>query len=140
MKSLYCRLILNDMYFKNIYIETHFVKVSSWPRSYGSWNYNYLCNQCLSPLMLWVRISISARCKTLCDKDCQYLATGPWFSPGPPVSSTNKTDCHDITEILLALNTIKQTNKQTKLFLHFLLLLITPRLGEIKLCTKVYAK
>jgi hypothetical protein len=24
-----------------------------------------------------------------------------WFSPGTPVSSTNKTDCHDITEILL---------------------------------------
>jgi len=39
---------------------------------------------------------------------------GWWFSPGPPVSSTNKTDCHDITEILfkakVALNTIKQTN------------------------------
>ena len=34
-----------------------------------------------------------------------------FLSPGPPVSSTNKTDCHDITEILLkvALNTIKQT-------------------------------
>jgi hypothetical protein len=34
---------------------------------------------------------------------------GQWFSPGPPVSSTNKTDRHDITEILLkvALNTIK---------------------------------
>jgi hypothetical protein len=34
------------------------------------------------------------------------------FSPGPLVSSTNKTDHHDITEILLkmALNTIKQTN------------------------------
>jgi hypothetical protein len=33
-----------------------------------------------------------------------------------PVSSTNKTDRHDITEILLkvALNTIKQTDKQTK--------------------------
>jgi hypothetical protein len=30
------------------------------------------------------------------------------FFPGPPVSSTNKTDRHDITEILLkvALNTI----------------------------------
>jgi hypothetical protein len=40
-----------------------------------------------------------------------------WFSPGPPVSSTNKTDRHDITEILLkmALNIITQTNKQTKL-------------------------
>jgi hypothetical protein len=38
---------------------------------------------------------------------------GQWFSPGPPVSSTNKTDHHDITEILLkvALNTIKQTNQ-----------------------------
>jgi hypothetical protein len=35
-------------------------------------------------------------------------------SPGPPVSSNNKTDRHDVTEILLqvALNTIKQTNKQ----------------------------
>jgi hypothetical protein len=31
-----------------------------------------------------------------------------WFSPGSPVSSTNKTDRHDITEILLkvTLNTI----------------------------------
>jgi len=34
--------------------------------------------------------------------------TGWWFSPGTPVSSTNKTDCHNITEILLkvGLNTI----------------------------------
>ena len=39
--------------------------------------------------------------------------TGQWFSPGPSVSSTNKTDRHDIIEILLkvALNTIKQTTK-----------------------------
>ena len=36
-----------------------------------------------------------------------------WFSQGHPVSSTNKTDHHDITEILLkvALSTIKQTNQ-----------------------------
>jgi len=42
-----------------------------------------------------------------------YIATGRWFSPGTLVSSTNKTDRHDITEILLkvVLNTIKQTNK-----------------------------
>ena len=34
-----------------------------------------------------------------------------WFSPGTPVSSTNKTDRHNITEILLkvALNTITLT-------------------------------
>jgi hypothetical protein len=46
--------------------------------------------------------------KTLCDKVCQRLATGRWFSSGTPVSSCNKTDLHDITEILLkvALNTI----------------------------------
>ena len=38
---------------------------------------------------------------TSCDKVCQWLATGLWFSPVTPVSSTNKTDLHDITEILL---------------------------------------
>ena len=39
---------------------------------------------------------------------CQWLVADRWFSPGTPVSSTNKTDRHDITEILLkvALNTI----------------------------------
>jgi hypothetical protein len=49
-----------------------------WLLSYGSWIYNYLCNQCLSLLM--------------------------------SRSSTNKTDCHNITEILLkvSLNIIKQ--------------------------------
>jgi len=62
--------------------------------------------------MLRVRISIRAICPKLCDKISQRLATGRWFSPGPPVSS-NKTDHHNITEILLkvALNTIKPTNK-----------------------------
>ena len=34
-------------------------------------------------------------------KVCLWLATGLWFSPGTPVSSTNKTGRHDITEILL---------------------------------------
>ena len=45
---------------------------------------------------------------TLCYKVCQWLVTGRWFSP---VSSTNKTDRHDIAEILLnvVLNTITLT-------------------------------
>ena len=47
--------------------------------------YNYLCNQCLRRGVLDT---------TLCDK----VAAGLWFSPGTPVSSTNKTDYHDITE------------------------------------------
>jgi hypothetical protein len=32
---------------------------------------------------------------------CRSLATGLWFSLGSPVSSTNKTDRYDITELLL---------------------------------------
>ena len=35
---------------------------------------------------------------TFCDKVCQLLAASRWFSPGTPVSSTNKTDRRDITE------------------------------------------
>jgi hypothetical protein len=59
--------------------------------------------QCLSPLKLWVRIlqRQGVLDTTLCDKVCQWLATGSWFSLGTLVSSTNKTDLHDITEILL---------------------------------------
>ena len=65
----------------------------------------------LSPLMLRIRISITARCTALCDKVYQWLATGRQFSPGLPGSSANKTDLHDIAEIVLkvALNTNKQT-------------------------------
>ena len=75
----------------------------SWPWSYGSWIYNYLCNKCISPPILWVWIPFRRGVldTTLCDKVCQWLATNRWFSRGTPVSSTNKTDCHDITEILL---------------------------------------
>jgi hypothetical protein len=49
---------------------------------------------------------------TLCDKVCQWLATGRWFFLGTPVSSSNKTDCYDITEILLkvTLSTITLTH------------------------------
>jgi hypothetical protein len=51
---------------------------------------------------------------TLCDKVCQWLAAGRWFSLGTQVSPTNKTDRHDITEILLkgALNTINYLPQQ----------------------------
>ena len=57
--------------------------------------------------------SIRAMCNALCDKDCQWLAIGRRFSPGPPVSSTNKADRHDITKMLfkVALNTIEPTNQ-----------------------------
>jgi len=59
-------------------------------------------DHCLSPLTLWVRTPLrrSVLDTTLCDKVCQRLAAGWWFSQGTSDSSTNKTYCHDITEIL----------------------------------------
>ena len=91
-----------------------FPPVISWPWSYGSWIFNYLCNQCLSPptLWVWILLRLGVHDTTLCDKVCQWLATGRWFSPGTLVSSTNKTDRHDITEMLLkvVLNTITITH------------------------------
>jgi len=36
----------------NNYIDYVISKGLSWLWSYGSWIYNYLCNRCLSPLML----------------------------------------------------------------------------------------
>ena len=56
---------------------------------YGSWIYNYLYTQCLSSLTLYVR------------------------------TSTNKTDRHDITEILLKvpLNTITLAPTITRIFI-----------------------
>ena len=49
---------------------------------------------------------------------------GQWFSLCTPVSSTNKADCHDITEILLkvALNTITLTPynyNQYKMYIQY---------------------
>ena len=74
-----------------------------------TWFIWFICFN-LSPLKLWVRIPLRRGVldTTLCDKVCQWLAAGRWFSPGTLVSSNNKTDLHDVTEILLkvALNTI----------------------------------
>jgi hypothetical protein len=82
----------------------------SWSWSYCCWIYNYLCNQCLSPLKLWVGISLRRGVldTAICDKICQWLGAGWWFSPGTLVSSTNKSGHHDTAEILLkvALNSM----------------------------------
>ena len=82
-------LFLSDTKISSTYVLLHFGKYKrhlkkglSWSWLYGSWIYNYICNQCISPLMLWVQMSIRVRCTTLCDKFCQWLATGRCFSPG----------------------------------------------------------
>ena len=68
----------------------------SW--SYDSWIYNYLRNQCLSPLKLWARIPLDT---TICNKVYSYLQVFGFLWVLTPVSSTNKSDCHNITVILL---------------------------------------
>ena len=107
---------LSDAYKVNYFIHSVFfiyVPLPSWSWSYGNWIYNYLCNQCLSSPTLWVPIPLRRDVldTTLCDKVCNWLATVRWVFPGNPISSTNKTDRHDIAEILLkvALNIITLT-------------------------------
>ena len=73
------QIILFEIYYKEQTVYTFFYKSvamstlkfcrwsplsegSSWSWSYGSWIYNYLCNQCLSPLTLWGGSPFMARC------------------------------------------------------------------------------
>jgi hypothetical protein len=85
----------------------HFKPGPSWSWSYGSW---------INPTTYAIRayhywywdFESHSGDTTLCDKVCRWLMAGRWFSPSTLVSATNKTDCHDVPEILLkvALNTI----------------------------------
>ena len=81
----------------------------SWLWLYGRWLYNYLCNQCLSPLKFWVRTPFMARCTRY-----NIMWYSLWVTCGRSVvfsgysgflHQTNKT------EILLkvVLSTINQT-------------------------------
>ena len=70
----------------------------SWSWSHDSWIYNYLSNQCLSPLTLWIWIPLMTKCTQHCVM--KFVSDSPQVG-GTPVSSTNKTDSHDIAEILL---------------------------------------
>jgi hypothetical protein len=96
LKIIFCSTLSRVIIYHNTLIQWGTVVVVS----YGSWIYNYLWNQCLSPLKLRVQIPLrwGVLDTTLCDKVCQWLAASHWFSP---ISSTNKTDHHDLTEILL---------------------------------------
>ena len=53
----------------------------------------------------------------LCDKVCQWLSASWWFSPGTLAASTNKTDFHNITEILLKVPLNTMTISITPIFI-----------------------
>jgi hypothetical protein len=42
--------------------------------------------------MFYVCAVYSIQVTTFCDKVCQWIAADGWFSPGTPVSFTNKTE------------------------------------------------
>ena len=79
----------------------------SWSWSYGGWIYNYLCNQCISPLTLWVR-SNPARGNAY---SIQHHAIKSGFLRILWFHSPIKTDRHDITQKSsnVALSTITPT-------------------------------
>jgi hypothetical protein len=74
---------------------------------------------------------------TFLEKVCMWLVECWWFSSGTPVFSTNKTDRHDITEILLkvALNTINQINLENWIFERILHVHILSLLHKATLVT-----
>ena len=91
----------------------------------------YLCNQCLSPLMLWVRIPLRRGVlkTTLCDKACQWLTARQWFSTGTLVFSTNKTDSQNISE-----NIVESGVKHHKPNLYYIWVLVLSVYNHFQQC------
>ena len=78
--------------------------------------------------MLWVQISIKTGVYNIMWSSLSVTCAGRWFSPGPPVFSTNKTHHHDINEIVMnevALISIKQTEQRHDVREFFFLHIIT---------------
>ena len=68
--------------FVSIFMQYHIpCLIKGWLWSYG-WIYNYLCNRCISPLILQIQIQLRRGVlDTTCDKVCQSLAAGLWVFP-----------------------------------------------------------
>ena len=97
----------------------------SWSWLYGSWIYNYLCNQCLSPLKLWVWIPLMVKCtrynimwKSLsvtCDGSvvfsgyCGFLHQWNW--PPQYTSNVNHHSPNPINSDVSGWQSTKQMNK-----------------------------
>jgi hypothetical protein len=65
--------------------------------------YMYLCNECLSPHKLRVQVTTHAKVYSIQLYVIKILISRLWFSPGIPVTATNKTNVttYYITEMVL---------------------------------------
>jgi hypothetical protein len=107
----------NFQTYVDIYISSKYIRarVAQWVRSLDS----IATHTSLSPIRRGFApgfVNYKKGCTRLAaasDEVYQLLAHGLWFSPGTPASSTTKTGCHDIDEILLkvALNSKNQSTK-----------------------------
>ena len=75
------------------------LKLEAHRSMYCSWISSYYYQNCEFEFRSWRGVLDTI----LCDKVCQWLATGRWFSRDTPVSSINKVDRHEITFNLLFL-------------------------------------
>ena len=73
-----------------------------WSLLYDLWIYNYLFNQCVSPLTLWVRLPLMARCTIMwyslsmnCDRSV-VSSTGARGTDHPPFSNFPFTNLFSI--------------------------------------------
>ena len=60
--------------------------------------------------MVWA--TMNSKLAAARDNAYQLLVHGRWFSSGTPASSTTKTGCHDIAEILLKAALITKNQNQ----------------------------
>ena len=116
----------DDIRVPNTFTHSQIVLGPSWSSSYGSWNYNYLCNQYLSPLKLYVHVKMYSIQHYVIKFVSDLRQVGGFrrvLMFPPPIK---KTDRHEITYILLkvALNTITltlSTHLHTNLLYSFIL-------------------
>jgi len=108
---LFFRRILFYSLFLSIYISVVVVIVVAFTYTYPISLFHHLCCRIESRSLQDVLDT------TVCDKVSQWFVTGQRFSPGTPVSSTNRTDCHDITEILINTITLILTITLTRILL-----------------------
>ena len=110
------------------WVQIKFATCEFWHITLSKMDVMYTCGKQYSHWLWCSQVSVIYRCcssfwgvldTALCNKVCLWFAAGQWFSPGTQVSSTNKTNCHNITEILLkvALSTITPLTPHYRLFI-----------------------